>query len=56
MNETQKSSIQATLGLAALLILLEEKGIITEDEYKKAYETARDTLIKETVEQIKKQI
>lgn len=51
----QKALTQTTVGLAALLALLEEKGVISQDEYVKAYEKAKDILIKETLKEIKKQ-
>ena len=54
-NDLQKVALQAFVGLAALLELLEEKGIITEDEYLKAYEKAKQALIEETLKEIKKQ-
>lgn len=47
--------VQTTIGLAALLLLLEQKGVITEDEYKEVYETAKDTFVKEMVEELKGQ-
>ena len=52
----QKSLTQTTLGLAALLSLLEDKGVITQDEYVKAYKKAKDVLIKETLKEIKAQL
>lgn len=55
MNDNPQTIVQTTLGLAALLILLEEKGVITEDEYLKAYEKAKQALIEETLKEIKKQ-
>lgn len=55
MNETQKASTQTTVALTALIALLEEKGVISQDEYVKAYEKAKDILIKETLKEIKKQ-
>ena len=57
MNETTLKTItQTTVGLAALFALLEEKGVITEDEYVKAYKKAKDVLIKETLKEIKAQL
>ena len=56
MNETTLKTItQTSVGLAALLALLETKGVITEDEYVKAYKKAKDVLIKETLKTIKNQ-
>ena len=54
--DNQKTLTQTTLGLAALLSLLEDKGVITQDEYVKEYEKAKRILIKETLKEIKAQL
>ena len=55
-NDLQKLALPAFVGHAALLDLLEEKGIITEDEYKKYYDEARKVVINETFEQMKSEL
>ena len=55
MDNNNASSIQSTIGLAALLDLLEEKGIITEDEYKKKYDEAKKIVVDSIIAEMKKQ-
>lgn len=52
----QKVTVQNLVGLAALLNLLEEKGLLTEDEYQKYYEEAKKVVINETFEQMKSEL
>ena len=55
-NGLQNLSLQAFVGLAALLELLEEKGIITEDEYTRKYEEAKKIIMDSIIEEVKKQL
>lgn len=53
-NDLQQVALQAFVGLAALLELLEEKGIITEDEYNRKYEEAKKIVVDSVIEEVKK--
>lgn len=53
-NDLQKVALQAFVGLAALLELLEEKGILTEDEYTQKYEEAKELIFTIAVKEMKK--
>ena len=55
-NNLQTHALQAVVGLAALLDLLEEKGIITESEYTTKYEEAKKILVDSVIEEMKKQL
>ena len=55
-NNLQTNALQAVVGLAVLLDLLEEKGVITEAEYKLKYEEAKKILVDSVIEEMKKQI
>lgn len=55
-TDFNKAIMKMTCGLAALLMLLEEKGILTEDEYKKKYDEVKEVLIQETIATIKKSV
>lgn len=46
--------IQTNVGLAALLNLLEEKGVITEAEYIQKFDELKEIVINSFVEEIKK--
>ena len=56
MENNNASSIQSTIGLAALLDLLEEKGIITEAEYMAKYDKAKKIVMNSVIEEMKKQL
>ena len=53
-NNLQQTALQATIGLAALLDLLEDKGVITEDEYMQKYKEAKKILVDSVIEEMKK--
>lgn len=53
-NDLQKVALPTFVGLAALLELLEEKGIITEDEYTQKYEEATNIVVDSFIEEVKK--
>ena len=55
-NNLQTNVFQAIVGLAALLDLLEEKGIITEAEYKLKYEEVKKILVDSVIEEMKKSL
>ncbi|MBR2518359.1 MAG: hypothetical protein IKE46_01015 [Selenomonadaceae bacterium] len=56
MENDNASSMQSTLGLAVLLDLLVEKGIITEAEFKEKYEEAKKLIIGSLMEEMKKKL
>lgn len=51
---TTGAIIQTTCGFAALLDLLMDKGVITEDEYNKKYEEIKKYFMDSAVEEMKK--
>lgn len=55
-KDIKKTIMQTNIGLAALIDLLGEKGIITEDEYLKKYEQAKKTFIRVAVAEIKESL
>ena len=55
-NNLQTNVFQAIVGLAALLDLLEEKGIITEAEYTTKYEETKKILVDSVIEEMKKSL
>ena len=54
--DNNATALQATIGLAALLDLLEEKGIITEAEYMAKYNETKKILMDSVIEEMKKQL
>lgn len=55
-NDLQQVALPTFVGLAALLELLEEKGIITEDEYTQKYEEATNIVVDSFIEEAKKNL
>lgn len=55
-DDVRKIAVQTVIGLTALLNMLEEKGILTEEEYEKYYEKAKKVVLNETFEKIKNEI
>lgn len=45
---------ETVIGLAALIDLLADKGVITEDEYEKKFEEAKNLLVDSVIEEMKK--
>ncbi len=54
MDNLQPSSLKTAIGLAALLLLLEDKGVITEEEFKQKYDEAKTLLLDSILEDVKK--
>lgn len=52
-DDLQQTTVQTLIGLATLIALLEEKGIINEDEFNRAYEKMKETLFDSVVEKMK---
>ena len=55
-NNLQTTTFQTVIGLAALLDLLEEKGILTESEYTKKFEETKKILVDSVIEEMKKSL
>ena len=55
-NYLQPNTFQTAIGLAVLLELLEDKGVITEDEYNQKYEEAKKILVDSVIEEMKKKL
>lgn len=53
-NDINATIIQTTCGFAALLDLLTDKGVITEDEYNQKYEDIKKYFMDSAIEEIKK--
>lgn len=56
MDNDTALSLQATIELAALLELLEEKGILTEAEYMAKYNETKKILMDSLMEEFKKKL
>lgn len=55
-NDFNSAIFKTNIGLAALLDLLEEKGFITEDEYKQKYEQTQKVFVNLLIEEINKSL
>lgn len=54
MENNLQISLQAFVRFAALLELLEEKGIVTEEEYTRKYEETKKIIVDSVIEEMKK--
>lgn len=55
-NEATKLDGQPSIAITALLALLTEKGIITEDEYNQAYDMVKKVAVDYFIEEAKKKL
>ncbi len=54
MGKLQQSNLQNAIVIAALLELLEDKGVVTEEEFKQKYDEAKKLLLDSILEDVKK--
>ena len=55
-NDVIKLNVHPSIAITALLALLTEKGIITEDEYNQAYDMVKKVAVDYFVEEVKKRL
>ena len=55
-NDINVTTIQNSVGLAALVELLADKGVITEAEYEAKFEEAKKIVMDSVIEEMKKKL